>query len=274
MMVYSKEQTAALHQQTFACIKVKEEGHLLTITLNRPQAKNAMSPTMVREYAYAMSYAHHYPQVWAVLFAAEGDVWCAGADLKAMRGEEEKTGSTISMPEKEIVIGDLFMHIHKPVIARVHAPVYAGGFLLVCGCHFVVVAENATFSLPEVKRGIYPFQVMAMMLQHIPTRKVLDFCIRGRSVSASEALAMGLVSEVVKKEELDMAVIKIIEEIFENSPSAIRLGLKAFDEMRSVPLQERQAFLKKMLDETIQTSDAQEGLKAFAEKRKAQWTGE
>jgi enoyl-CoA hydratase/carnithine racemase len=273
-MVFSKVQTTDIQQHTFAYIKIKEENHCLTITLNRPQAKNAMSPTMVREYAFAMSYAHHHSSIWAVVFEAEGDVWCAGADLKAMRGQEEANNSSIPLPEKEIVIGDLFAHIHKPVIAKVHAPVYAGGHLLIGGCTHVIATEKVFFSLPEVKRGIYPFQVMDMLLKILPARKVLDWCIVGGSLSAQDALQLGLVSQISPPEKLDEAVNQLLQKIFENSPSAIRLGLKAFDEMRSVPEAEKQAFLKKMLDTTIETADAQEGLKAFAEKRKPNWTGE
>ena len=274
MMIYSKQQSSTILQQNFVYIKVEEKDHVLTITLNRPQAKNAMSPTMIREYAFAMSYAHHQSHIWAVVFAAEGDIWCAGADLKAMRGQEEVNESSIPLPEKEIVIGDLFTHIHKPVIARVHAPVYAGGHLLIAGCTFVIATENVKFSLPEVKRGIFPFQVMDMLIKILPARKVMDWCIRGGSITVHQALTLGLVTEIVEQEKLDESVEKLILEIFENSPSAIRLGLKAYDEMRSVADAEKQALLKKMLDETIKTSDAQEGLKAFAEKRKPEWRGE
>jgi enoyl-CoA hydratase/carnithine racemase len=272
-MIFTQAQTASIHRQTFAYIQVEEANHILTIRLNRPQAKNAMSPTMVREYAYAMSYAHHQPQIWAVVFAAIGDVWCAGADLKAMRGQEEANNSSIPKPEQEIVIGDLFAHIHKPVIAQVHAPVYAGGHLLIGGCTHVIATHRVFFALPEVKRGLFPFQVMDMLLKILPARKVLDWCITGGTISAQEAWQLGLVTQLVEEENLQMAVSQLISKIFQNSPSAIRLGLKAFDEMRSVAEVEKQAFLKRMLDETTQTADAQEGLQAFAEKRQPNWTG-
>jgi enoyl-CoA hydratase/carnithine racemase len=273
MEYYSIEQTEQIHLMNFAYIKVMIKDHVLTITLARPQAKNAMSPTMIREYGYAMNYAHHQPDIWAVVFEAEGDIWCAGADLKAMRGHEEANSSTVPLPAKEIVIGDLFARIHKPVIAKVHAPVYAGGFLLIGGATYVVASENAKFSLPEVKRGIFPFQVMALLIQNLPMRQVIDFCLRAKTASAQEALAMGLITHLVPHDTLDNAVQSIISELFENSPSAIRLGLKALDEMRAIAPHEQQAFLKKMLDECIQTADAQEGLKAFAEKRKPNWIG-
>ncbi len=272
-MIYNNTQVQSIFSHTFAYLKVEEKEHVLYVTLNRPQAKNAMSPTMVREYAFALSYAHHQAHIWVVVFAAEGNVWCAGADLKAMRGQEEANNSTIPMPDAEIVIGDLFTKVHKPVIARLHAPVYAGGHLLVAGCHFVVATPLVSFSLPEVKRGLYPFQVMDMLLKIMPVRAVLDWCIRGGAISAQQALAWGLVTQLVAEEELDTSIAKLIEEITQNSPSAIRLGLKAFEQMRSVPEEEKQAFLKQLFEQTIQTEDAQEGLKAFAEKRKPTWTG-
>ncbi|EAY26782.1 enoyl-CoA hydratase-related protein [Microscilla marina] len=273
-MNYTKEQTANLQEQTFAYITVEEKDHLLTITLNRPKARNAMSPTMIREYAYAMSYAHHHAHIWAVVFAANGKVWCAGADLKAMRGKEEANDSTVPTPDTPIVMAELFTKIHKPVIAKVHAPVYAGGFLLIGGCTYVVSTEAATFTLPEVKRGLFPFQVMASLMKFMPARQVLDFCIRAKSLSAQEALEAGLVTQLAAPDKLDEAVDALVQEIFANSPSAVRLGLKAFDEMRNISESEQQAYLANMLGQTIMTKDAQEGLKAFAEKRTPAWTGE
>lgn len=272
-MIYNAKQVESLSSQTFAYIKVEEEGHILKITLARPEAKNAMSPTMSREYAYAMSYAHHQPHIWAVVFAAEGNVWCAGADLKAMRGQEEENNSTIPMPNGEIVIGELFTQIHKPVIARVHAPVYAGGHLLIAGCHFVIATPEVKFSLPEVKRGLFPFQVMDMLLKVLPSRIVLGWCMKGGAITAQQALDWGLVTELVSEDKLDQSIEQLTEQLFENSPSAIRLGLKSYEEMREVSESNKQSFLKKMLERTINTQDAQEGLKAFAEKRKPQWTG-
>ncbi len=273
-MVFSANECNSL-AHTFAYIKVQTSQHVLTITLARPQAKNAMSPTMIREYAYAMSHAHYNNDIWAIVFEAEGNVWCAGADLKAMRGQEEQNNSTIPQASKEIVIGDLFTQLHKPIITKIHAPVYAGGFLLIGNAHYSIAVETATFSLPEVKRGIFPFQVMAVLLNNMPARTVLDWCMRAKTLSATEAQQAGLLTHIVKDEQaLTQKVQDIIQELFENSPSAIRLGLKAYEEMQSISATEKQGFLKKILEETISTQDAQEGLKAFAEKRKPVWIGE
>ena len=152
--------------------------------------------------------------------------------------------------------------------------VLAGGFLLVGGCSQVIATENSTFSLPEVKRGIFPFQVLATLLEIMPARQALDLCMRAATLSAVEAQQLGLVTEVVKAESLDEAVQKYTDELKKMSPSAIRLGLRAYQEMKSVPSAQRYEFLYDQLQIALQTADAKEGIAAFVEKREAKWQSE
>lgn len=272
-MLYTAEQVSTFNNHTFAHLLVKEENKTLTITLNRPEKKNALNPVLFRELAFALNYAHYNADIWVIVIDANGDVFCAGADLKAFRGGEETTVSTIPVPQSEVVIGDVFNSLHKPCIAKVHAPVYAGGFLIICGCTHVIAAPNAIFSLPEVKRGLFPFQVMQSMLNIMPARAVLDFCMRAKTIDANEAEKLGLVSKVVSLENLDSETQALVDDILQYSPSAIRLGLKAFDELKNIPAGEAHAYLKKMLGEAVKTEDAAEGIAAFAEKRKPIWKG-
>jgi enoyl-CoA hydratase/carnithine racemase len=272
-MLYTSEQLNEFRSHTFAHLLVEEEGHLLTLTLNRPEKKNALNPVLFRELAYALNYARHARNVWAVVIAAKGDVFCAGADLKAFAGEIQESTSTVPEPKDEIAIGDVFNSVFKPCIAKVQGPVYAGGFLIICGCTHVVAASSAVFGLPEVKRGLFPFQVMNSMLQIMPPRAVLDFCIRAKTVNAAEAEKLGLVTKVTEPANLDAEVQTLVDEIFEYSPSAISLGLEAFDCLRRVPVNEAHMHMKQMLGECLQTEDAAEGVKAFAEKRKPVWKG-
>ena len=273
-MIYSKEETEKIKEQTFHYIQVREEDHCLTLTINRPAKKNAMNPVMVNELAYGLSYAHHNPSIWAVVIDANGDIFSAGADLKAFAGmSQEEHNSTIPEPKGEVLIAELFTNLHKPCIAKVHAPVLAGAFLIICGCTHVVAADTATFSLPEVKRGIWPMQVMQSLINILPSRIALDLCMRGKSMSCKEAHDLGLVTSIVAANELDTSVNSLLEEIKKNSPSAIRHGLKAYDELRSIPDDEKQAYLKKMLFAVLGTADAAEGITAFKEKRSPKWTG-
>lgn len=274
-MVYSAEQIAQVAQHKFAYLLLKEEKNVLTIFLNRPDSKNAFNEVLINELAFALSYAHYNHNIWAVVLGAMGDVWCAGADMRTFQGQKDTTSnSTIPAPGKEIVIGDLFLNLHKPCIARIHAPVFAGGFLLVCGCHYVVSSGTVFFSLPEVKRGIFPFQVLASLLEIMPARKALDLCLMGKTIDAKEAQGLGIVTHLVSEEkDLDGTIELLLNKIREHSPSAIRLGLKAYDELRGKKKEEQHKFLFQMLMEVVKTGDAQEGIKAFKEKRAPVWKG-
>ncbi|TAE67715.1 MAG: enoyl-CoA hydratase [Bacteroidetes bacterium] len=275
-MYYSIEEIQQFDTHTFAYLELKTENNFLHIMLNRPQAKNALSPTLIRELAFALSYAHHQKNIWGVVLGAKGNVWCAGMDLKAMKGQEEANHSTIPNTEKEIILGEMFVKLHKPSIMRIHAPVYAGGFLLVGSAHYAVGTSDAKFSLPEVKRGLFPFQVMSLLLQNISMRLVIDWCLKGKTLSALECKNIGFLTDLVETEsEIDEFITQnIILPLNENSPAAISLGLKAFDEMRAIETQDKQKFLKQMFEQCIQTQDAQEGIKAFVEKRKPIWKNE
>lgn len=272
-MNYTLQQTSSIFQETFSYIKIKVENHVLTLTLNRPAKKNAMNPTMYNEIAYALNYAHFEKDIWVVVIDAAGDIFCAGADLKAFSGEVEENNSTIPSPTGEVLLGNIFKTIHKPCIAKVHADVYAGGFFFLSGCHYVVANADAKFTLTEVKRGIYPFQVMDVLLDVMPMRKVLDWCMRGYSMKASEVFEYGLVTHLCTPENIDKTVDDLVAELVSNSPSAIRMGLEAYDSITGEK-EEKQLYLKQMLQTTLKTKDAAEGIAAFKEKRKPNWTGE
>lgn len=272
MQYFKQSDIDNFHQQTFAFLLVEEKDHVLTVTLNREKRRNALHPQMVNELAYAFQYAHSNKAVWMILIQAKGRVFCAGADLKAMAGIIEPHDSTVPKADGDILIGDLFNKVFKPTIAKITGDVYAGGFFFLAGANIVIAQNDVKFGLPEVKRGLYPFQVMAALLQVMPARKVLDWCIRGYNLPVDEAERYGLVTQVVSADEIDGAVQYIIEELKQNSPTAIRNGLMAFDHIQSKT--EDHQYLYHILMKTIQTKDGQEGLKAFREKRKPNWTGE
>ena len=273
-MVYNLDQIRNFHEHKFAYLQVEEKNHVLTITLNRPDKKNAMNPVMIAEIVFCIAYAHFTNYVWAVVLAANGDTFCAGADLKAFAGDgQEPSVSTIPKPNAEILLGELFIQMHKPCIAKVHANVFAGGFLLICGCTYVIASDKVNFSLPEVKRGIWPMQVMQSLMQIMSPKMALQLCMLGESFNAKQAMEWGIVTKISSVEDLDKEVELLVQSICKQSPTAIRMGLEAFDQMRSISNNETHAYLKKMLGKVLQTQDAKEGLTAFKEKREPAWTG-
>ena len=272
MNLYTQEQVANLKKETFAFIEIEESDHRLTITLDRANKRNALHPQMLNEIAFALQYAHLEKSIWVIVLQAKGKIFCAGADLKAMAGIIEPNDSTIPKPHGELLIAELFNKVYKPTIAKVTGDVYAGGFFFLAGCHIVIAQDNVKFGLPEVKRGLYPFQVMAALLKVMPARKVIDWCIRGYNLSVEDAASYGLVSKLTSAENIEHELTTVVDQLKENSPMAIRMGLEAYDHIQ--PSAEQHKYLFKMLQKTIATKDGQEGLAAFREKRQPRWVGE
>jgi enoyl-CoA hydratase/carnithine racemase len=272
--MFKQQDLNKLNDFTFAFLEVAHLDKVLTITLNRSEKKNALHPVMANELAFALTYAKHNKDVWAVVLKANGDVFCAGADLKAFMTGGEETNTTVPKAEGEILIGELFNELHKPCMAQVEGDAFAGAFLLLCGCTQVVTATNVKFGLPEVKRGLFPYQVMASLLQVMPERKVLDWCIQGYNLDAQKAADWGLVTHIAEPGKVAETVQQMVDAILENSPTAIRMGLEAYQHIRSDDTKSQHGYLRGMLMKTVQTKDAQEGLRAFAEKRKPEWKNE
>lgn len=269
-MLYTADQTADLLTRPLRYLLVEQADHVLTLTLNRPEKKNALNPTLLAELAFALAYAHFSTDVWVVVLAAAGNTFCAGMDLKALTSSTTEP-ETVPPPNGPVRLGELMTGLHKPCIARVQGPVYAGGFLLVGGATYAVVAEGATFALPEVKRGLFPFQVLAVLLDIMPARQAIDLCVRGRTVSATEALALGLATQVVSATEIDQTVAALVADLTAVSPTALRFGLRVFQQLKTLPSDQQQAFLHSQFGQIQQTDDAREGMAAFLEKRSPRW---
>jgi enoyl-CoA hydratase/carnithine racemase len=163
--------------------------------------------------------------------------------------------------------------LHKPVLIKAQGAVLAGAMLLVCNATHVLAADHVTFSLPEIKRGLFPFMVMAGLTRVLPRRAAIDFAMRGYCIDAIKAEQWGLINQVVPAAELDQAVEELAREIASLSPSAVRLGLAACDHQESLPFEQALPYLGEMLQKTLATEDAREGITAFLEKREPHWTG-
>jgi len=273
-MLYSATETQQALGHTYQHLLINFENHILTLTLNRPDKKNALNPILFKELVFGLSYAQNEKDVWAVVIASNGDTFCAGADLKSFAGNTEEIISTIPDPAGEILLGEAFNLVHKPCIARVQGNALAGAFLILCGCQYVFSVDTALFSLPEVKRGLFPFQVLASLRRLMPERQALDLCIRAASLSAVQAKDAGIITNVCSKDSLDTELHSFLAMLLKLSPTAIRKGMQASSELRDIPQSEQHLFLKNKLNDIVGTRDAAEGIMAFVEKREPQWTGE
>ncbi|WP_337040825.1 enoyl-CoA hydratase/isomerase family protein [Emticicia sp. 17c] len=274
-MYFTEIAIASFDNVSFKFIKTSLNGNVFRITLNRPEKRNAFTPTMVQEIAFALAYAHYNKQIWCVVIEAEGPVFCAGMDLNVFQNPALDTpNNQLPVSNKEITLGDAFKNLLKPCIAKINGDVLAGGFLIIGGCTFVVATESAGFSLPEVRRGIFPMQVMATLLKIMPQRKVLEMCILGKRYTAQEAFELGLVTHLSTNETLENDTAQIINIILQGAPLAISKGLEALNTLSDLPDNEQHHYLINTLQEIRNSSDAQEGIQAFKEKRTPVWTNQ
>ena len=269
MNYYKEDQLDKFHQEKFFFIETQDKNEVFEIILNRTSKKNAIHPQMLNELAFALQYAHNNKRVRVLVLRANGDVFCSGWDLSAMQGKVDKHYSSIGKPLNEVMLVNLWTGFSKPSIAVIEGNVYAGGYLFLACCTYVIADKSLKFSLPETRRGIFPMQVMGVLMRVIPPRILLDWCIRGYEIDAQKAEDWGLISRAVMKNEIEPVTKDWIKQVIANSPSAISLGLEAYKKI--VDDEKNQKYLKSMLDKAINTSDAKEGLNAFKENRPPKW---
>ncbi len=247
-------------------IKTHTENHIFRLTLARPEKRNAFTPTMVSEINHAIKSANDDKDVRVVIIDAEGPVFCAGMDLKAFTNPENDTPNPL-IENQSISLGEAMNQLNKPSIVLVEGNVIAGGFLIILECTYVFAKPGAQFSLPEVKIGIFPFQVLASLLKIMPQNKAMDLCISGQAFSAEEAKKMGIVYDFLETEKVDLLVNNLVQ----NAPLAITRGFEALKALGEIKQSEKFQFLLDALNKLRDSEDAQEGIKAMFEKRKPEW---
>ena len=250
----------------FSATKINIKNKIMTITLDRPEKKNALNNVMMDEINYALAYAKQEKAIRVVIFAANGDVFCAGADLS-------RTDSDSNVPKLENSddISLSLRHLYKPVICKIQGPVLAGALLIVANSTHALAINEATFSAPEIHRGLWPFMVMAGLFRVMSKRAGLDFIMRGKPIDSRKAEEWGLINESVKKEEIDKKVDKLAMELASLAPETMKFGLEAYEKQDSKSFDEALPYLKKQIAKCFEGEDAKEGISAFLEKRKPNW---
>ena len=243
------------------------------ITLNRPHVRNALSRTMVREIEAALEGFDADSGARVIVLAGAGDrAFCAGADLKGV-GDR---GTTLEARESFSGLArilELITRMRTPVIAQVHGFALAGGCGLAAGCDLVVASDDAVFGLPEIKVGLLPLMVMAPILRAVGRKRGLLMILSGETVSAGEALEMGLVSRVVPRAELESATTGLAEKMAAFSPVAVALAKEAAYTIQDMEYGKSVRYLRELITLVGLSDDAREGIAAFFEKRKPEWKG-
>lgn len=244
------------------------------ITIDRPEHRNAMTWSLVRELRAAFAEARDDPGVHACVLTGAGEVaFCAGADLGEMTAKDEGyLDGHWARGELAALFRDLY-ELGKPTIARVRGYALAGGFGLALACDLLVAADDAIFGAPEVDVGLWPHLVTVPMVRAMPPKLALELMLTGRRVDAAEAQRLGFVNRVVPVDRLDEAVDELVATLVAKSPAALSLGRDAFYAVWDQDVETSLRILHPMLTITAGTQDAAEGIAAFQERRKPRWTG-
>jgi enoyl-CoA hydratase/carnithine racemase len=259
-----------MEQRDYESIAVEQQGHIVTLTFNRPEKKNPLSQQAINELLWALDDAEADPEVRVLVLTGAGNAFSAGADLKGM-SSERGTGL-----EKKGEFDDLLTRLGnftKPVVARIPGYVMGGAMGIVACCHFAVACESAILATPEIRRGLFPMMIMAVLRRVIPERHLIPLMLLGDRISAERAREIGLLTEVVPDQELDATVHALCERLAQQSPTAMRMGLQAFRAQQDMSVDEALPYLREQLYAILQSEDAKEGLTAFFEKREPRWTG-
>ncbi len=248
-------------------VLTSEEGGVLIVTINRPDARNAMTKAAAEGIAAAMDRLDAEDDLRVGILTGAGGTFCSGMDLKGfLRGESPSIegrgfGGIVQQPPQ------------KPLIAAVEGYALAGGLELMIACDLVVAHEDAKFGIPEVKRGLVAAAGGVMMLpDQIPERVAMELALTGEFITAARAYELGLINHVTGGSALDAAK-ELAATIVENGPLAVQVSKQIVKQSRGWPMGERYERQTQLIAPVFVSEDAREGAAAFAEKRKPNWKG-
>ncbi len=253
-------------------IAVSSRGHVSIITLDRPEARNALSLDMRDALeAELLAFDADMGKRVAVLIGAGDKAFCAGADLTAAPPTASGPAGHLDRANRSLVRD---LGLIKPVIAAINGMALGGGLELALLCDIRIAARNATFALPEVKIGSMPGSGGTQRLPRIVGMgRAMHLALSGDRVTADEALAMGLVSQVVEQAELAATAMQLAERIAENAPLSVQMTRKAIRDGFDMPLTQGLALERTLFTIIRDTQDRAEGRLAFREKRKPDFKG-
>jgi enoyl-CoA hydratase len=231
-------------------------GNVLVATLNRPEARNALSPALIDELSGVLRSADADPAVRAIVLTGAGTVFCSGMDLKAFaRGGGRFDGLVWFFQEG----------IATPVIAALNGSALAGGFELVLACDLVVAAEDAQLAIAEVKRGLFAAGGGTMLADRVPLATALEMGLTGDPVTAARGQQIGLVNRAVPADRVREEALALAGRIAANGPLGVTMTKKLIRQRRWPQPDE--------VTSVFRSQDAAEGARAFAERRPPVWTG-
>jgi enoyl-CoA hydratase/carnithine racemase len=246
---------------------------IATITLNRPEQRNPLSASMMRDLRAGLAWCKGEPAIAVVVLTGAGDrAFCAGADLAGFGGDQ----SALELHHGRHALADLFVEmaeLGKPIIGRINGHALAGGFGLACACDLLVAVDTATFGTPEINVGVWPMMIQAVLARNLPRKVLLEMVMLGERWTASQLQQYGVINRVVPAERLDDETGSLAASLAEKSTAIMRLGLDSFYAQQDMDFEGALQYLHSLVTLVTLTEDSAEGRQAFFEKRPPRYKG-
>lgn len=253
-------------------IQYETESGRATITIDDPERRNPMSSAVMSELVEATRTALADDSVGVIVYTGAGDkAFSAGGDLSSGFVDDP-----LGRHGERGALADLFRLMFgggKPTVARINGHALAGGFGLAVACDVTICVDGALLGMTEVKVGLWPMMISAVLLRAMPRKAVAELMMTGRTIDAHEAQRLGAVSRVVDRSELDSAVDEVVSSLLKASPATLLIGKDAFYGTADRDFDSALDLLQGGLTEIAMTEDAAEGIRSFLEKRAPEWTG-
>lgn len=250
-----------------------DDDGVVTLTLNRPQTRNGLSLSMLRVLRAALAEIEADANARVVILAGAGPAFCAGHDLKELRGRNYDPAFVDELFALCAEVMQAIVNLSKPVIARVHGVATAAGAQLVASADLAIAAEDARFATPGVNIGLFCSTPMVALSRNIAHKHAMHMLLSGDLIDAQTALSYGLVNEIVPAAKLEARALVFAKKLAAKSPLTLAIGKKAFYRQAELPLAQAYAYTREVMAENLKAQDAREGISAFLDKRAPLWTG-
>jgi enoyl-CoA hydratase/carnithine racemase len=249
-------------------VLVERAGDYTTITMNRPERRNALSSSMLHALTAAVAEAAGSDAL-GIVIAGNGPVFSAGHDFADVAGADLESVRTLLQTCTDLMA--LIQQVPQPVVARVHGLATAAGCQLVASCDLAVAVDTAGFAAPGGRGGWFCHTPMVAIARNVGRKRAFEIAMSGDVIDAATALDWGLVNAVVPAEELDAAVTGLLDRVTRGSAASKGIGKQALYAQLSLGQREAYDYAVEVMASTSQLADAQEGMRAFLDKRKPKW---
>jgi methylglutaconyl-CoA hydratase len=258
---------------THATVEIEQAGGVATIWMNRPEHHNAFNPQLIDDLIAALVAIDGDPSARVIVLAGRGKSFSSGADLVWMKEAGEKNFDANHADAQRLAqMFRLLAESAKPTIARVHGPAFGGGMGLAAACDICVAADQASFTISEVRFGLIPATISPYVLRAIGPRQALRYFQTAERISAVRAHQIGLVHEIVEPDHLDDKIAKLAHSLSKGGPRALAAAKSLIDDVSWRPIRDKVIEdTARRIAEARASDEAKEGLAAFAEKRPPSW---